>query len=168
MGNLGGNEISCAYYKNKETISLLYDYSQVESWSDEIKMMHNEAKNNLKFIDIYINGQKIEFNTKYTSDKKGQIQVKFIFHKLLTNISYMFCRCYSLISIDLSSFNVINVTNMKGIFYECYNLKSIDLSTCNKNQIINMSDIFSKCYSLKSIDLSSFNTTNVTNMRYIL
>ena len=48
------NEINCVYYKDKETISLLYDYNQAESyWSDEIKKMHDDAKNNLNYIDIY-------------------------------------------------------------------------------------------------------------------
>ena len=47
--------------------------------SDEEKKIHNEAKNNLKYIDIYINEQKIEFNTKYTSNEQGKIRVKFFF-----------------------------------------------------------------------------------------
>ena len=48
------NEINCVYIKNRKTIDLLYDYNKVYSvWSDEIKEMHNEAKDNLKYIDIY-------------------------------------------------------------------------------------------------------------------
>ena len=64
------NEINCIYHKEEETINLLYGYNQVESdWPEELKKIHDEAKNNLNYIDIYINGQKIEFNTKYTSNE---------------------------------------------------------------------------------------------------
>ena len=118
------NEINCVYYKKKETISLLYDYSKVESyWSDELKKIHDEAKNNINYIDIYINDKKIKLNTKYKSKETGQIKVKFILHKLLTNSSFMFYKCSCLESIDLSSFNTTNITDMYGMFYECSSLK---------------------------------------------
>ena len=117
------NEINCVYYKKEETISLLYDYSESFLFNGEIKKVHDEAKNNLKYIDIYINEQKIEFNTKYTSNERGEIRVKFIFHKLLTNTSFMFYYCSSLKSIDLSSFNTTNVTDMIGMFYNCSSLR---------------------------------------------
>ena len=88
-------EINCVYNKKEDTIDLLYDYNRSD-WSYEFKKIHDEAKNNLKYIDIYINEQKIEFNTKYTSNERGEIRVKFIFHKLLTNTSFMFYDCSSL------------------------------------------------------------------------
>ena len=126
------NEINCIYNKEEETINLLYDYNQVKSyWSDEEKKIYNEAKKYMedyfKYIDIYINDKKIEFNTKYTSKETGKIKVKFIFHKLLTNTSFMFNDCSSLESIDLSSFNTTNVKYMSGMFFGCSTLKSIDL-----------------------------------------
>ena len=118
------NEINCVYFKKEETISLLYDYKEDTTyWSDELKKIHNEAKNNLKYIDIYINEKKTEFKTKYTSNERGEIRVKFIFHKLLTNTAFMFYKCSSLESIDLSSFNTTNVTNMNSMFYECFSLR---------------------------------------------
>ena len=165
MGIIEEHEINCIYNKNEKTINLLYDYNQVESyWDDDVKKIHNEAKNNLKNIDIYINDEKIKFNTRYTSNVKGKIRVKFIFHKLLTSTSFMFYECKSLESIDLSSFNASNVTNMSRMFYGCRSLKSIDLSSFNTSNVTDMSYMFSDCSSLESIDLSSFNETNVNNM----
>ena len=149
------NEINCVYYKKKETISLLYDYSK-SYWSDETKKVHDEAKNNLKYIDIYINEQKIKFNTEYTSNERGEIRVKFIFHKLLTNTSFMFSGCYSLKSIDLSSFDTTNVNDMRFMFYQCFSLKSIDLSSFNTRNVAEMNYMFYGCQSLESIDISSF------------
>ena len=142
------NEINCVYYKKKETISLLYDYSKSD-WSDELKKIHNEAKNNLKYIDIYINEQKIKFNTEYTSNERGEIRVKFIFHKLFTNTSFMFYDCSSLESINLSSFNTTNVTNMNSMFSRCSSLQSIDLSSFNTTNVKYMMSMFYNCSSLR-------------------
>ena len=141
-------EINCVYNKKKDTINLLYDYS-VADWPDELKKIHDEAKNNLKYIDIYINEQKIEFKTKYTSNERGEIRIKFIFHKLLTNTSFMFSDCSSLESIDLSSFNTTKVTNMSSMFSDCSSLESIDLSSFNAINVADMSWMFTNCSSLK-------------------
>ena len=159
------NEIICFYNKKEQTINLLHDYNQVKSyWSDEKKKIHNEAKNNLNNIDIYINDEKIEFNTKYTSNEEGKIRVKFIFHKLLTSTALLFYQCSFLESIDLSAFNASNVTNMYRMFSGCSSLESLDLSSFNTTNVTNMSDMFYDCYSLILIDLSSFNTTKVNDI----
>ena len=88
----------------------------------EDRKLYEEAKNNINGnnnIEIYVNNKKIEFNYKYKSTEKGEIFVKFKFNKLLTITSYIFFRCSSLISIDLSSFNRTNIINMTKIFGSC-------------------------------------------------
>ena len=67
-------------------------------WSDEEKKSYIEGKNNINGnnIDIYINDKKIEFNYKYKSNERSNIQVKFIFNKLLASTCYMFRGCSSL------------------------------------------------------------------------
>ena len=123
------NEIICIYNKNKEEINLLHDFNQnINSWTKEEKNIYNNSKNHLKDIykkdmDIYINDKKLEFNTKYSSNERGKIKVKFIFHQLLITTSFMFYKCSSLESIDLSSFNTTNVTNMYNMFNDCFSLK---------------------------------------------
>ena len=161
------NEILCIYNKQEDEINLLYDYSDdMLLFEDEEKKLYIEGKNNIndKNIDIYINDKKIKFNYKYKSNERGNIQVKFVFNKLLTCTTYMFSGCSSLQSINLSSFNTINVNNMSYMFYGCSSLQSIDLSSFNTTNVNNLSYMFSGCSSLQSIDLSSFNTTKVKNM----
>ena len=147
------NEIICIYYKKLKTINLIHDYDRDTScWSENSKKIYSEVKNymnDIKDIDLYINDKRKEFNTTYTSDEIGEIKVKFIFHQLLTNTSYMFYKCNSLISIDLSSFDTTNVTNMSNMFYECSSLKSIDLYSLNTNYVTDMKKMLSKCSSLK-------------------
>ena len=61
----------------------------------------------------------MKFNFKYKFNDSKEIKVKFIFKKILINMSFMLYECNSLKSIDLSSFNTKYVINMMGIFGGC-------------------------------------------------
>ena len=153
--------------KDSKEINLLHDYNQdIKKWKKAHKKSYLEAKKEIteENIEIYVNDKKIKFDYKYKIKDSKEIKVKFKFKKLLANISYMFYRCSSLESIDLSSFNSNNIKYMSFMFYECSSLESIDLSSFNTNNVKDMSWMFYECKSLKSIDLSSFNTTNVKDM----
>ena len=161
------NEIICIYDKQEDEINLLHDFNNMNIFmTNELKKLYNEAKKNIneKNIDIYINDKKIPFNYKYKSNERGNIKVKFKFNRLLTSTGWMFNGCYSLESVDLSSFNATNDNDMSSFFSGCSSLQSIDLSSFNAINVNYMGGMFYGCYSLKSIDLSSFNTTNVKNM----
>ena len=164
------NQILCIYNKNKDEINLLHDYNiNIDKWKDKEKKLYLESKNNINEcnVDIYINNKKIKFNYKYTSDERGDIQVKFIFKKFITNVGWMFWSCSSLKSIDLSLFNATNIKYMGFMFWECSSLESINLSSLNTSNVNDMGYMFYKCYSLNSLDLSSFNTDKVENMSYM-
>ena len=47
---------------------------------------------------------------------------------------------------------------MKYMFHKCYSLKSLNLSNFNTQNIVNMEYMFSWCNSLIYLDLSDFNT----------
>jgi len=85
----------------------------------------------------------------------------------VTNMCYMFYRCSSLTSLDLSSFNTENVTNMDSMFDRCSSLTSLGLSSFNTENVTNMNFMFRYCSSLTSLDVSSFNTAKVTGMKYM-
>ena len=99
----------------------------------------------MKFLYFMI----IQFNYKYKSNEKGEIKVKFIFNKLLTSTFCMFWKCSSLISIDLSLFNITKVNNMGYMFSQCSSLKSIDLFSFDASNVHNMIYMFGGCSSLK-------------------
>ena len=110
-----------------------------------------EAKNNINEmnIEIYVDDKQIPFNYKYKSNEKGDIQVKFKFNKLLTSVGWMFKKCNSLKSIDLSSFNANSLNNMIFMFDECYSLESVNLSSFNTTNVKDMWKMFYGCSSLK-------------------
>ncbi len=83
---------------------------------------------------------------------------------MVTNMSYMFSGCPSLIEIDVSNFNTSNVTDMCMMFEGCTSLTYIDLSNFNMIKVTDISDIFNDCGNLETIYVgSNWNTSNVTN-----
>ena len=71
--------------------------------------------------------------------------------------------------IDISDWDVSNVTNMSGMFFDCGELKSVgDLSKWNVSDVTNMSGMFYECNELEFIgDISKWNVSNVTNMTHM-
>ena len=128
----------------------------------------NFIKNNLSKCNIIINGEKRELCPKLILNqiqkKENILEIKLQGIQIITDMSYMFYECSSLISLpDISSWNTINVTNMSYMFYRCVNLTPFpDVSTWNTNNVSDMRYMFSHCSSLP--DISNWNTNNVTNM----
>lgn len=85
----------------------------------------------------------------------------------VTNMSYMFCNCSSLTTLNLSNFNTQKVTSMSYMFSNCSKLMSLDLSNFNTEETLNMSYMFRGCTALASLNISSFNTKKVANMSYM-
>ncbi len=81
------------------------------------------------------------------------------------NMSYMFFRCSSLTSLDVTHFNTAKVTDMSNMFWGCSSLTSLDVTHFNTANVTNMSLMFYSCSSLTSLYLTNFNTAKVTNMR---
>ena len=79
-------------------------------------------------------------------------------------MSYMFSKCQTLLSLDVTNFNTEKVTNMSFMFSKCQTLTSLDVSKFNTANVSDMSDMFSGCLKLTSLDVSKFNTVNVMNM----
>lgn len=69
----------------------------------------------------------------------------------VTDISFMFNKCASLHTVDVSSFNTANVTNMKGMFSNCTSLDSLNLRSFNTVKVTDMAYMFANCRSLETI-----------------
>lgn len=80
----------------------------------------------------------------------------------VTNMSFMFCGCNVLTSLDVSSWDTGNVTDMSYMFQGCNVLTSLDVGSWDTRSVTNMQCMFSDCWSLTSLDLGSWDTENVT------
>ena len=74
-----------------------------------------------------------EYNVYNYNEEK--LKINLIGIKNVTNMSYMFSDCSSLLSLpDISYLNTNNVTNMCGMFYGCSSLSSLpDILNWNTN-----------------------------------
>ena len=81
----------------------------------------------------------------------------------VTNMSYMFTKNSSLVSLDLNSFNTVNVSTMGGMFEVCSSLQNLYINNFNTTNLVNIWFMFTRCSALKTLDLSSFDTSKATS-----
>ena len=86
----------------------------------------------------------------------------------VTDMSYMFFECEELESVgDLSNWDVSNVKSMNSMFFYCAELKSTgDISKWDVSNVNDMGNMFECCESFNQ-DLSSWNISNVTDMDFM-
>ena len=82
----------------------------------------------------------------------------------VSDISYLLYGCSSLTSVDLRPLNFQNVKTMSHLLYGCSSLNDIHFDWSNLNSVENLSCIFTDCKSISSLDLSTVNAPNVTNI----
>ena len=88
-----------------------------------------------------------------------------------TDMHYMFFRCKSLTSLDVTKFNTSNVTSMSSMFENCSGLTSLDVTSFNTCNVTSMKNMFALgnmglniSSVLRTLDVSGFDTSNVTDM----
>ena len=74
----------------------------------------------------------------------------------------MFGECSGLINLNLSSFNINNVTYLNNMFYNCKKLENLDISNFNTSKIsyADISYIFYNCKTLKKNKIKLNNKEN--------
>ena len=161
------NNIICIYKISNinQLIQILNSYEELKKSKSycNINGIQNEKELKEKSI-IYRNEEYINFCYQCKFQKKGENVIKIIFKKQINQSNYMFFKCDSLKSLDLSNFISDNISNMRCMFYRCNSLTSLNLSNFNTNNVTDMNGMFYNCSSLTSLNLSNFKTNNVSNM----
>ena len=67
--------------------------------------------------------------------------------------------------IDISDWDVSNVTDISGMFYDCASFNQ-DISCWNVSSVTGMASVFCRCRSLNQ-DLSKWDVSNVNDMSYM-
>ena len=160
-----------------DEITIIYKKSENQKDKDEnednIKLFGEEfVENNKLNCKIISKGKELELveyiginKIELKQDKTFEIKLKGI--KNITNISDIFCKCPSLLSLpDINQIDTSNITNMKDMFLECTSLISLpDISNWNVSNVIRMDGLFASCNSLLTLpDISKWDTSNVENM----
>ena len=178
------NDISYLFYECKKLISVEFykinnqtnekDQESI-SLSDDFEANLTNKKNNENLDSsgsFYFNESIIKEKSNkniYSSffiDENFQISFSISFFQL-TNMSYMFYACSSLISLpDISKWDTSNVKDMHSLFYKCISLKSLpNISNWNTKNVTDMSYMLDGCFCLISLpDISEWDINNATNM----
>lgn len=84
-----------------------------------------------------------------------------------TNPSYMFYECSSLVSLDLSSWQISSFETMQGMFLGCNQISSLNLTGWDTANVTNMSFTFGHFHVINNLDLTILDTHNVTTMAHM-
>ncbi|MBO0482038.1 BspA family leucine-rich repeat surface protein [Candidatus Enterococcus courvalinii] len=82
----------------------------------------------------------------------------------VVEMSQMFQKNLKLISIDVSNWNLENVTTVHSMFSGCTELRKLDVSKWDTKNIKDFNSMFSNTWSLTELDVSNWDVSNATNM----
>ena len=147
----------------------------IDDFDTDIKLFGEEfVKNNKEKCFILLNDKKLKLS-EYINKNDIKINKKILKIKVkeietITDMSYMFSKCCSLISLpDISEWDTSSVTNMKYMFDNCEGLTTLpNISKWDISNVTDMSYMFNYCISLDSLpDISKWETSkncNITHM----
>ena len=82
----------------------------------------------------------------------------------VTDCSEMFASATSLTTLNLKGWKADSLTQLGSMFEHCESLKAVDVSGFNTSNVTDMNGTFCGCSSLKKLDISNFDTSKVTCM----
>ena len=96
---------------------------------------------------MIIDNKEYEITEKFNA-RTNKLQIKLNGINNITNMSYMFNKCSSLLSLpDISKWKINNVNDMSYMFYNCSSLISLpDISKWNTKNVTDINHIFIYCY----------------------
>ena len=132
--------------KDISEINIIYDVNGENNINIFGSIFVENNKNKCKMI---IDNEEYELADNYNikSNNNNELKIKLKGINNVTDMSYMFDGCSSLLSLpDISKWNTNNVTNMSYMFDGCSSLSSLsDISKWNTNKVANISYMFGGC-----------------------
>ena len=124
-------------------INIIYNINNKDRKFQYINIFGSDfVKNNKNKCEMIIDDKEYEISEKYNirSYNKNKLEIKLKGIDNVTNMSFMFDDCSSLVSLpDISKWNTNNVTDMSWMFVGCSSLSSLpDISKWNTNNVTNM------------------------------
>ena len=112
INNIGfENKINDNIEKNQKENTIICIHN-IKKINIPIQILGYNKNNNNKYCKLYLNNEKIKFCLQYKFPETRQYEIKIKYKIILKDMSYMFYKCSSLNSLNLSNFNTNNVKNM--------------------------------------------------------
>ena len=146
-------------------INIIYDIKGDDKY---IQIFGDDfVRNNKDKCKMIIDNKEIEITEECYVNNNNKLNIKLKGINNASDISFMFYKCSSLLSLpDISKLNTNNVINMSAMFAGCSSLSFLpDISKWLTNNVTNMNGMLAGCSSLTSLpDISKWNTNNVTDI----
>lgn len=104
-------------YDNKEKEKMKEDEEE-NAQKDDTKEKY-KIEEELKHCKINVGEEVVPFSYYYEFKKSGKHTIKYTFLNPMSQTSYLFSSCKSMIKVDLSKFNTQNLTSLIYMFEEC-------------------------------------------------
>lgn len=159
------------YEEAPEMINTPWTYAKqiYDNWDASIGDRYNAFSSDSKLIyfpNVNMSNVTSTYNM-FSSCRNLTLFPKVTLTSKLTKTNSMFYDCQALQDIDVSQWDVSNVTEMTRMFASS-RIKSFDGSMWDTSKCKNFSELFNSCYSLQSVKLDgwNFNSTKDYNSTY--
>ena len=120
-------------------------------------------------IKLWSESQQLRFNNNceemfYRLSKVVKLDLSSYDVSNMTTATKMFYGCTNLETLDVSGWKTDSLSFTDNMFYDCRSLVNLDVSSWNTSKISKMESMFYNCNSLKYLDVSNWNLTNVVFM----
>ena len=134
-----------------------------------------ESNGIIRNLDLEINGiisitlewdEKLKKYTKLFRNIDSIIEVDLSDFDVseVTSIAYMFNNCTNLLYVNFNNFNTSLIRDLSFMFENCIQLIDLDLSCFDTRNVLLMEGMFKNCHFLEYLDLSNFYTPQLNKM----
>ena len=157
------NEIKIKIRIDKEDINKEIYFLDYSFYNNNLKELNENS------TILYINKIKTKNKNFFKPEKEGIYEITLRFDKSIKDSSSIFCNCDKIESIDLSKFDITNITNMSCIFKGCTSLEYLlGINNFDTKNVNNISGMFKGCSSLRDLpDISKWDISNVTDISWM-
>lgn len=146
----------------------LSDYFTTE-WNTDTSISNKIKWDVKKYADITIADTVTTLSNAFVSNSNKPLFPKLIFNDNVTNVGSIYQSCNGTTELDLSGWNITNITSFSYMCAYCTKLENLILpsSTCTKD--CNLSNMFYSCIGLTTVDFSNLkidSAKDVANMFY--
>lgn len=147
------------------------NYIKVNGTNVKLSAMNYNSASGIYTYDVGVPITSIKFNGSGGASATEQstcTDLVKIDTSNVTDMSYMFCYCGNLTTLDLSGWDTSNVTDMNSMFFNCTSLTSLDLSSFDTSKVTNVNNMFVSCNKLHTLRLDNCSNATISKMINIL
>ena len=167
------------YINNKklESVNNSYNFKEKENyvklvWNEKISDCNNLFNIPANIISIDVSDFDFSLGINANCMFAGRTTLKEIIFPTsgivkINNAGGMFSACNSLISLDVSHFDISSVQDFGNMFKNCHSLTSLDLTSFKFGSSTNLFGMFQYCLNLEYLNLKDVNFIKITNKNSI-